>query len=77
VLARWTPPITAAKIARASVDAGEPALACERIRAAADLAQAVGSASARAELRRAANGLARWPRRRDVQEVRHLLAAGG
>ena len=59
------------------MDAGEPALACERIRAAAGLAQRVGSASARAELRRAVNGLTRWPRRSDVQEVCHLLAAGG
>jgi hypothetical protein len=72
-----TSAITAAKIARASVDAGDPALACERIRAAAELADGVGSASARAELRRAQAGLARWPSRSDVRDVGQLVATFG
>jgi hypothetical protein len=66
--------ITAARIARAAADAGDPALACERIRTAVELAEAVGSLSAKAELRRAEPVLLRrWPRRGDVQDIVRLL----
>lgn len=69
--------ITAARLARAAVDTGDVEDACARVRAAVPRAEAVGSASARAELKRAARGLARWSRHRDVVEVNRFLVDVG
>lgn len=69
--------ITEAKLAQAYAHAGEPAIACELAMRAATTATAVGSASARAELRRVLPALARWPGRDDVTAVRNQLAVLG
>lgn len=65
--------ITRAKIARAHIDAGDPTAACELIMDAANETEAVGSQTARAELRRAAPALRRWARNDDVAQVLHRL----
>jgi hypothetical protein len=69
--------ITAARLARAAVDTGDVEEACARVTAAVPRVEAVGSASAQAELKRAARGLARWPRHRNVLEVNRVLADAG
>jgi hypothetical protein len=66
--------ITAAKLAQAYANAGEPALACDLVLTALDSAAALDSQSARGELRRVLPALRRWTRRSDVQNVRHYLA---
>ncbi|TYB44250.1 helix-turn-helix domain-containing protein [Actinomadura chibensis] len=66
--------ITSAKCAQAYANAGEPGLACATVFEVIGDAVALDSQSARAELRRVLPTLDRWPRRSDVQEVRHRLA---
>jgi hypothetical protein len=69
--------ITAAKLAQAYAHAGEPGLACGLILDTLDAATAVDSLTTRSELGRAVPVLGRWPRRDDVNEVRHRLAVLG
>ena len=67
--------ISCAKLAHAYANVGQPEEACRLVLQTFDAAQAVGSLSARNELRRALPVLGNWPNRSDVQEVRHRLDA--
>ncbi|XVQ10886.1 hypothetical protein ACQP1W_51750 [Spirillospora sp. CA-255316] len=66
--------ITAAKLAQAYANAGEPSMACDLVLTALGSAATLDSQSARGELRRVLPALRRWPGRSDVQEVRHRVA---
>src|SRR6266545_7249011 len=63
--------ITCAKLAHAYANIGQPEKACRLMLQTFDAAEAVGSLSARSELRRALPVLGNWPNRPDVQKVRH------
>jgi transcriptional regulator with XRE-family HTH domain len=72
---RRTSTITRAKLAHAYANAGLPGKACSLTLEALDAADAIGSLSARNELRRALPGLAHWSDRSDVKEIQHRLVA--
>jgi Helix-turn-helix domain len=65
--------ITLAKLGRAYANVGQPHEASRLMLEAVEAANAVGSLSARSELRRILPLLAKWSQRSDVQEVRRLL----
>lgn len=65
--------ITRAKLARAYVNAGQPAEACRVAWETLDAIEQIDSLSARNELRRALPVLSRWHGRSDVQDVVHRL----
>lgn len=65
--------ITAAKLAQAYANLGEPGQACSLIHSALDAAASVDSLTTRAELHRALPTLERWAHRDDVSDVRHHL----
>jgi hypothetical protein len=67
--------ITAARLAQAHAQAGNPEQACAAALDALDTGEAVDSFTTRTELRRSLDPLSRWPRRDDVREVRHRIAA--
>jgi hypothetical protein len=71
-----TSAITAAKLAQASAQAGEPGQACSIILETLDRARVVDSWTTWSELHRAVPLLARWSTRDDVREVTHRLGAG-
>jgi hypothetical protein len=65
--------VTAARLARAYAQAGDPDQACALALEALDTGHALDSATTRVELRRAMAPLERWPARSDVAEVRHRI----
>src|ERR1700730_13527907 len=72
---RRTSTITRAKLAHGYVNAGLPGKACSLALERLGAADAIGSLSARNELRRALPRLAHWSDRSDVKEVQHRLLA--
>ncbi|MBP2340141.1 transcriptional regulator with XRE-family HTH domain [Saccharothrix coeruleofusca] len=68
-----TATITRAKLTRAYANAGQPLEACRLAWRVLDDAEAVGSLSARNELRRSVPLLRRWEKRSEVREVLHRL----
>jgi hypothetical protein len=65
--------VTAARLARAHAQAGDPDRACSLALEALGTGQALDSWTTRIELSRVLAPLNRWPAREDVAEVRHRI----